>query len=148
MTRQNVGGTRPAAALIGQDMVKLFSILAKPYAVLGIATALIFAAMGVEARATATAWDSTDVSDIRLISAQDAIGDGAVSLGLQIRLAPSWKTYWRTPGEAGFPPRIDWTGSTNLASVDIAWPAPTRFLEIGDLITHGYKDEVVLAFRG
>ena len=84
------------------------------------------------------------MSDIRLISAQDAVGDGAVSLGLQIRLAPTWKTYWRTPGEAGFPPRIDWTGSTNLESVDIAWPAPTRFLEIGDLITHGYKDEVVL----
>ncbi len=101
-------------------------------------------ALAVEARETATAWDSTNVSDIRLISAQDAVGDGTVTLGLQIRLAPSWKTYWRTPGEAGFPPRIDWQGSANLQSVDIAWPAPTRFLEIGDLITHGYMDEVVL----
>ncbi|MCH7941866.1 MAG: hypothetical protein IIB67_01390, partial [Proteobacteria bacterium] len=126
-------------------MLKFPSTLAKKYAARGLAAALIFTlpALAVEARETATAWDSTDVSDIRLISAQDAVGDGMVSLGLQIRLAPTWKTYWRTPGEAGFPPRIDWTGSTNLASVDIAWPAPTRFLEIGDLVTHGYKDEVV-----
>ena len=126
-------------------MLKIPSTLAKKYAARGLAAALIFTlpALAVEARETATAWDSTDVSDIRLISAQDAVGDGTVSLGLQIRLAPTWKTYWRTPGEAGFPPRIDWTGSTNLASVDIAWPAPTRFLEIGDLVTHGYRDEVV-----
>lgn len=135
-------------------MLKPPSTFAKPYAARGLAAALIVAltasavifaltASAVVARESATAWDSTEVSDIRLISAQDAVGDGTVSLGLQIRLAPTWKTYWRSPGEAGFPPRIDWTGSTNLESVDIAWPAPTRFFEIGDLVTHGYKDEVV-----
>ncbi|MCH7943930.1 MAG: hypothetical protein IIB67_11970, partial [Proteobacteria bacterium] len=121
------------------------SIFDKSYTARGLVAGLILAlsALAVEARESATAWDSTEVSDIRLISAQDAVGGGTVSLGLQIRLAPTWKTYWRSPGEAGFPPRIDWTGSTNLESVDIAWPAPTRFLEIGDLVTHGYKDEVV-----
>ena len=121
------------------------SILAKPIAARGLVAGLILAlsALAAEARQSATAWDSTEVSDIRLISAQDSVGGGTVSLGLQIRLAPSWKTYWRSPGEAGFPPRIDWTGSTNLESVEIAWPAPTRFLEIGDLVTHGYRDEVV-----
>lgn len=120
-------------------MTKFSSTIAIAFAALAMA----LTALSVEARETATAWDSTDVSDIRLISAQDAVGAGTVSLGLQIRLAPTWKTYWRSPGEAGFPPRIDWQGSVNLESVDIAWPAPTRFLEIGDLITHGYMDEVV-----
>lgn len=126
-------------------MPKLSSNMLKTCSILCLAAGLIIAlaAPAVEARESATAWDSTDVSDIRLISAQDAVGDGTVSLGLQIRLAPTWKTYWRSPGEAGFPPRIDWAGSTNLKSVDMAWPAPTRFLEIGDLITHGYQDEVV-----
>lgn len=104
---------------------------------------ILLSAFTAEASEWSTPWNTTDVSDIRLISAQDAVGDGTISLGLQIRLAPTWKTYWRSPGEAGFPPRIDWTGSTNLDTVDIAWPAPTRFLEIGDLVTHGYKDEVV-----
>ncbi|MCH7559259.1 MAG: hypothetical protein IIB56_17645, partial [Planctomycetes bacterium] len=50
---------------------------------------LLLTGFAVEARQAATAWDSTDVSDIRLISAQDAVGDGALSLGLQIRLAPT-----------------------------------------------------------
>jgi suppressor for copper-sensitivity B len=132
-------------APIHEDMPIFSYILARPVAARGLVAGLILAltALAVEARQSATAWDSTEVSDIRLISAQDSVGDGAVSLGLQIRLAPTWKTYWRSPGEAGFPPRIDWTGSTNLESVDIAWPAPTRFLEIGDLVTHGYMDEVV-----
>jgi suppressor for copper-sensitivity B len=126
-------------------MPRFPTIFSKTYAshCLVAALILVFSAVAVEARESATPWDSTDVSDIRLISAQDALGNGTVSLGLQIRLAPTWKTYWRTPGEAGFPPRIYWSGSTNLDSVEMAWPAPTRFLEIGDLVTHGYMNEVV-----
>ena len=103
----------------------------------------VLAALAGNVLAAASEWDRTDVSEVRLIAAQDAVGDGTVSLGLQIRLAPGWKTYWRSPGEAGFPPRIDWSGSTNLAAVEMAWPVPQRFLEIGDLVTQGYKDEVV-----
>ena len=110
-----------------------------------LAASALLAVLGLasEARAQASAWDRTEVSEVRLISAQSAVGDGAVSLGVQIRLAPTWKTYWRTPGEAGFPTSIDWGASTNLAAAEIAWPAPGRFLEIGDLVTHGYTDEVV-----
>ncbi len=97
------------------------------------------------ALATASAWDRTDVTEMRLVAAQGAIDQaGSATLGLHVRLAPKWKIYWRTPGDAGFPPRIDWSGSRNLDSAEIAWPAPTRFFEIGDLVTHGYMDEVVL----
>ncbi|MEE2980786.1 MAG: protein-disulfide reductase DsbD domain-containing protein [Pseudomonadota bacterium] len=103
----------------------------------------VLAAAAGDLIAAASDWNRTDVSEVRLIAAQDAVGDGSVSLGLQIRLVPGWKTYWRSPGEAGFPPRIDWSGSINLASAKMFWPAPQRFLEIGDLWTHGYKDEVV-----
>ena len=110
----------------------------------GLAFAAAFAIAG-EARAAASAWDGAEFAEVRLISAQRAVDtNGAAVLGLHFRLAPGWKIYWRTPGEAGFPPRIDWTGSTNLARADISWPAPQRFLEIGDLVTHGYQDEVVL----
>ena len=110
----------------------------------GLAFAAAFAIAG-EARAAASAWDGAEFAEVRLISAQRAVDtSGAAVLGLHFRLAPGWKIYWRSPGEAGFPPRIDWTGSTNLARADISWPAPTRFLEVGDLVTHGYQDEVVL----
>jgi len=122
--------------------MSIYSVVSK-VSRLGTGAVFVLAALVGDAMAAASPWDRTDVSEARLVAAQDAVGDGTVILGLQIRLAPGWKTYWRSPGEAGFPPRFDWSGSTNLAAAEVAWPAPQRFLEIGDLVTHGYQDEVV-----
>jgi suppressor for copper-sensitivity B len=58
-------------------------------------------------------------------------------------MRPGWKIYWRSPGDAGFPPQPNWKGSANLASVAVAWPAPHRFDVLG-LQTLGYEEEVVL----
>jgi suppressor for copper-sensitivity B len=54
-----------------------------------------------------------------------------------------WKISWRSPGDAGYPPSLDWTGSENLASATVSWPAPMRFSVLG-FETLGYEDEVVL----
>ena len=66
--------------------------------------------------------------------------------GLQIRLSPKWKTYWRSPGSSGFPPRFDWSRSENIKSVELLWPAPTRYID-KYAITIGYKDEVVIPIK-
>ncbi|MEE8246278.1 MAG: protein-disulfide reductase DsbD domain-containing protein, partial [Alphaproteobacteria bacterium] len=96
------------------------------------------------AGAGASPWASTEQSQVRLISAMTAVGDRAsLSLGLHIRLEPGWKTYWRSPGDAGFPTLLDWSGSANLAAAELHWPAPKRFRIFG-LETFGYVDEVVL----
>ncbi len=82
--------------------------------------------------------------EMRLVSAVGGAGDlSELRLGLQFRMQPGWKIYWRSPGTAGYPPDVKWTGSTNLASVGTAWPAPARFTIFG-LESLGYKDEVVL----
>jgi suppressor for copper-sensitivity B len=60
---------------------------------------------------------------------------------LEVRLSGDWKTYWRTPGEGGIAPSIDWQQSTNIASVDWLWPVPERFSLLG-LKTLGYKHQV------
>ncbi|MCX8508161.1 MAG: protein-disulfide reductase DsbD family protein, partial [Rhodobacteraceae bacterium] len=39
---------------------------------------------------------------------------GSQMAALRLTMAPGWKTYWRAPGDAGIPPRFDWTGSANL----------------------------------
>jgi suppressor for copper-sensitivity B len=92
----------------------------------------------------ASAWQETEQTAVRLIAAATAVGTAdALELGLQFRLKPGWKIYWRAPGDAGFPPRVDWSGSTNLASADIAWPAPERFSVLG-FETLGYSDAVIL----
>jgi len=89
-------------------------------------------------------WVRNDHASVRLISAANAVGAAdTVDLGLQFELSDGWKIYWRSPGDAGFPPRIDWAGSTNLADARILWPAPVRFSVLG-LETVGYKHEVVL----
>jgi suppressor for copper-sensitivity B len=81
---------------------------------------------------------------MRLISAVEAVGDlETLPLGLQFRMKRGWKLYWRTPGDAGFPPRPIWQGSENIADVAIKWPAPKRFSIFG-LETLGYVDEVIL----
>lgn len=89
-------------------------------------------------------WDSNDHVAMRLVSAVHGVGErGSVPLGLHFRMKPGWKIYWRSPGDAGYPPKPDWTGSRNLARVTIRWPAPTRFSIFG-LETLGYQDEVIL----
>jgi suppressor for copper-sensitivity B len=96
------------------------------------------------AETAASSWFETDQGKVRLIAAQAATGGEATArLGLEFRLAEGWKVYWRSPGDAGLPPTIDWAGSTNLAAADIAWPAPQRFSAYG-LETIGYEGAVVL----
>ena len=63
--------------------------------------------------------------------------------GLRLQLAPSWKTYWRAPGEAGIPPLFNWSGSENVRSIRIHWPSPSVFHTNG-MQTIGYHDAVVL----
>ncbi len=95
------------------------------------------------ALAEAGDWAENEHSRIRLISAQNAVGDSdALSLGVQVELDPGWKTYWRAPGDAGYPISLDWSGSENLKDTRLDWPVPHRF-ELFDLQTFGYEEEVV-----
>ena len=60
---------------------------------------------------------------------------------LQVRLTDDWKTYWRSPGEGGIAPRLNWEDSSNLQNVNWQWPVPERFSLLG-IETQGYKHEV------
>lgn len=71
--------------------------------------------------------------------------DGTRIAALHLSLAPGWHTYWRSPGEAGIPPRFDWAGSRNLAAVAVRWPQPQVFDQNG-LRTLGYTGDVILPF--
>ena len=66
--------------------------------------------------------------------------------GVEIRLAPGWKTYWRYPGDSGVPPQFDFANSDNVKSVSVPWPAPQRFSD-SDGNTIGYKDNVVFPLQ-
>ena len=92
-------------------------------------------------------WQRTDIVEGRLIAAVEGMGEGTntldrVPLGLHLKMKPGWKTYWRSPGDAGLPPQLSWEGSGNLAGTDFRWPAPHRFTLFG-IETFGYDREVV-----
>jgi suppressor for copper-sensitivity B len=84
----------------------------------------------------------TAQSSAQIVSAVEGANDlSAIPLALHIVLQPGWKTYWRSPGDAGYPPQIDVTGSSNVAKAELKWPVPHRFQLFG-LQTFGYGDEV------
>ncbi|OJW21939.1 MAG: protein-disulfide reductase [Rhodospirillales bacterium 69-11] len=98
----------------------------------------------VAARAAASDWIGDARGSARLITAVEATGSGSrLDAALELRLAPGWYTYWRTPGDAGFPTTIDWSGSENLAGAELSWPAPAR-KAIAGLHTNVYHDRVIL----
>lgn len=96
------------------------------------------------AHAASSSWDETDHTALRIISQTDATGDDeTVTLGLHFKLNEHWKIYWRSPGDAGYPPSVEWDGSYNVKDTSIDWPLPERFSILG-LETLGYTNEVVL----
>ena len=83
-----------------------------------------------------------DVAQIDVLPGwRDASGNHMAAL--RVRLADGWKTYWRSPGEAGIPPSLDWRGSGNLTGVTFHWPVPEVF-ETSGMQTIGYSQELVL----
>ena len=69
--------------------------------------------------------------------------DGTRMAALELTLSPGWKTYWRSPGDAGIPPEFDWRGARNLRGVHVHWPTPEVFWQSG-MRSVGYKERVVL----
>ena len=88
------------------------------------------------APATAQDLDSVITAEVR---PGWRMGDTHVA-ALHLTLAPGWKTYWRSPGDAGIPPLFDWDGGV---PVRVHWPAPVVFHQSG-MRSVGYADEVVL----
>lgn len=94
----------------------------------------------LSAQALTTDWDVHQESQARLVIA--SYGDAAQA-GLEITLADKWKSYWRTPGDGGVEPKITWDGSSNVEQVIIHWPAPTRYVDYGDIESYGYSNRVI-----
>src|SRR3954470_22915793 len=115
-------------------------------AALGFAAALSFACAAVAVRAEdASPWQRDTHSAVRLLAGSRS---GAVLLGgVAIQLQPGWKTYWRTPGDSGVPPRFDFSKSDNVEAVTVLWPAPKKFDDGAGGTALGYKQQVVLPLR-
>src|SRR6184192_3822295 len=115
-------------------------------ATLGVAVTLSVACMAIAVRAEdASPWQRDGHSAVRLLAGSRS---GAVLLGgIAFQLEPGWKTYWRTPGDSGVPPRFDFSKSENIEAVTVLWPAPKKFDDGAGGHSLGYRDQIVLPLR-
>jgi DsbC/DsbD-like thiol-disulfide interchange protein len=97
----------------------------------------------------ASPWDKQPHAQARLIagSAMKSAEATYLHAGVEIRLDAGWKTYWREPGDSGVPPTFDFSGSENVKSVSVEWPAPERFPDGAGGNSIGYVGRVVLPLR-
>ena len=98
------------------------------------------------ATADASPWTQDSQSAFRLIAASAPAADGKMRAGLEIKLQPGWKTYWRYPGDSGVPPRFDFSGSENFGSARVLYPAPHQFSD-GSGTAIGYTGSVILPLQ-
>lgn len=122
--------------------VQLFSALAGATAAFGMlmSGAVAFAQAGLS-EPGASAWSPAPKSRARLVSA-GTLERGAYRAGVEIALDGNALTYWRNPGDSGVPPEFDFAASTNLASADVAYPAPERHDEDGSEV-FGWRRSVI-----
>src|SRR5438105_2332718 len=65
-------------------------------------------------------------------------------VGLLLRMAPGWHTYWKFSGDAGLPTELKWKLPPGWKISEIQWPIPLKTIDPGDIQTYGYVDEVLL----
>ena len=117
-------------------------------------TLATIAIIGVSGIATAfaqssSAWQKELHASARLIAGAPVNSAEArwLRAGIEIRLDPGWKTYWRNPGDSGVPPTLDFAGSANVKAVVALWPAPERFDDGSGGHSIGYVGDIVLPLR-
>ena len=106
-----------------------------------VSSCLAFSAQAQDA----SPWQRDSHSAVRLLAGSRS---GPMMLGgVAIQLQPGWKTYWRTPGDSGVPPRFDFSKSDNVEAVTVMWPAPLKFDDGAGGHSIGYHGQIVLPLR-
>ena len=104
------------------------------------ALAILFAQSAV-----AQTYQGKELVKATLLADTSAIVPGkSFSVGLLLRMAPGWHTYWKFSGDAGLPTEIKWKLPPGWKVGEIQWPIPLKTNDPGDIQTYGYQDEILL----
>jgi thiol:disulfide interchange protein/DsbC/DsbD-like thiol-disulfide interchange protein len=86
----------------------------------------------------------TPHAEVELLAEQTALVPGqSIRLGLSIKHALHWHTYWKNPGDSGYPTKVTWDLPPGFAVSEFDWPVPQR-LRTGPIVNFGYEGEVLL----
>ena len=86
----------------------------------------------------------TEHAEVELIAEKTALVAGEKNtVGLSIKHAPHWHTYWKNPGDSGYPTKITWDVPAGYGIGDIEWPTPKR-LATGPIVNFGFDGDILL----
>jgi thiol:disulfide interchange protein len=93
----------------------------------------------------AQVYQGKDLVKAELLSDTSTIVPGkSFTIGLLLRMAPGWHTYWAFSGDAGLPTELKWKLPSGWKVSEIQWPIPLKTIDPGDIETYGYENEVLL----
>ncbi len=86
--------------------------------------------------------------EARLVADTESIVPGQpFTVGLLLKMAHGWHTYWQFAGDAGIPTEVKWNLPAGWKAGPIQWPIPLKLDEPGDIQIFGYHDEVLLMMQ-
>ena len=95
--------------------------------------------------ALAQTYQGKQLVTAELLAETNAIVPGKpFTVGLLLRMAPGWHTYWKFSGDAGLPTELNWKLPPGWKTGEIQWPIPLKTIDPGDIETYGYENEVLL----
>ncbi len=91
-------------------------------------------------------WEDFNYGKVRLLVNKIDYTENSIFYGIQFKLKENWKVFWKSPGDAGYSPKLLIDNSVNIYKPIISWPVPSRF-ETSGLLTYGYREEVLLPIK-
>jgi thiol:disulfide interchange protein DsbD len=83
--------------------------------------------------------EATLVMDVSQVKPGDSF-----RVGVRFRMDPGWHVYWKNPGDSGLSTDVTWD-TPGVTVGEVRWPFPSTFrTPDGFIVTHGYKEEVLL----
>ena len=113
---------------------------------IAIATGLVvWSILALSPRSLAQTYQGKELVKAELLADTNAIVPGKpFNVGLLLRMAPRWHTYWAFSGDAGLPTELKWKLPSGWKVGEIRWPIPLKTIDPGDIETYGYENEVLL----
>jgi thiol:disulfide interchange protein len=111
-----------------------------------VATYLVaWSILALAPQSQAQVYQGKELVKAELLADTSAIVPGKpFTVGLLLRMAPGWHTYWAFSGDAGLPTELKWKLPSGWKVGEIQWPIPLKTIDPGDIETYGYENEVLL----
>ena len=110
-----------------------------------VLAALLFPFFLLTFSSSAQLYQGQKLVEATLLADTTAIVPGQTfRLGLLLRMAPGWHTYWENPGDSGLATEFEPQLPPGFTAGPTGWPLPKRIIEPGDIQVYAYKGEVLL----